>query len=199
MPRAIDRLDLDAAKKRFGEVVAAELARGITPGFSVAWVVDGQLVHAAGYGLADWEKKLPATADTIYRAGSISKLFNAMAAMQLVEQGKLDLDAPIERALPDFLIEVPFAGAGPLTARQMLCHRSGMIREAPVGGYLDPSQPTDRRHGGQRRRLRAGQSAQHEDALFQRRPDDRRPRDRGHQRASLMPSISSATCWGRWA
>ena len=108
----------------------------------MAWVVDGQVVHAAGYGLADLDKGVAATADTIYRAGSISKLFNAVAAMQLVEQGKLDLDAPIERALPEFRITVPFAGAAPITARQLLCHRSGMIRESPVGGYLDPSQPT---------------------------------------------------------
>jgi serine beta-lactamase-like protein LACTB len=62
--------------------------------------------------------------------------------MQLVEQGKLDLDAPIERALPEFRIAVPFDDAAPITARQLLCHRSGMIRECPLGGYLDDRQPT---------------------------------------------------------
>ena len=109
---------------------------------SVAWIVDGKTVHAAGYGLADLAKGTPATPETIYRAGSISKLFNAIAAMQLVEQGKLDLDAPIQAALPEFRIAIPFADAKPITARQLLCHRSGMIRESPIGGYLDCSQPT---------------------------------------------------------
>jgi serine beta-lactamase-like protein LACTB len=139
---AAEPVNLDAAKQDFGEHAQAELARGIVPGFSVAWVVDGRTVHVAGYGLADKDHAKPTTPETIYRAGSISKLFNAVAAMQLVEQGKLDLDAPIEQALPEFSISVPFADAGPITARQLLCHRSGMIRETPVGGYLDPRQPT---------------------------------------------------------
>ncbi len=135
-------LDLDSAKARYAAIVEAELARDVAPGVSVAWIVDGQTVHAAGYGLADRRANIPATADAIYRAGSISKLFNALAAVQLVEQGQLDLDAPIEQALPEFRIVVPFANAGPITARQLLCHRSGMIRESPVGGYLDNRQPT---------------------------------------------------------
>jgi CubicO group peptidase (beta-lactamase class C family) len=140
--RAHERPDLEAAKKRYAEIVAAELDRKILPGVSIAWIVDGQVVHAVGYGQADALRGVAATADTIYRAGSISKLFNAVAAVQLVEQGKLDLDAPIEKALAEFRIVVPFDNAAAITARQLLCHRSGMIREAPVGGYLDPSQPT---------------------------------------------------------
>ncbi len=127
---------------QFAELVAAELADGITPGLSVAWIVDTEVVHAAGYGLADWETNKPATADTIYRAGSISKLFNAIAVMQQVEQDKLDLDAPITKVLPGFSIIRPFTDTTPITLRQLLSHRSGMIREAPVGGYLDPSQPS---------------------------------------------------------
>ncbi len=140
--RADDRVDFQPLKDSFAESVEAELADGITPGFSVAWIVDGEVVHSAGYGLADWDAKKPATAETIYRAGSISKLFNAIAVMQQVEQGKLDLDAPIQKALPDFSIVNPFADTTPITLRQLLSHRSGMVREAPVGGYLDPSQPS---------------------------------------------------------
>jgi CubicO group peptidase (beta-lactamase class C family) len=135
-------VDYAPAKQRFAAAAAAELARGILPGFSVAWIVDGEVVHAAGYGQADWQRGISATPDTIYRAGSISKLFNAIAAVQLVEKDLLDLDAPIQQALPEFSIAVPFERARPITIRQLLCHRSGLIREAPVGGYLDPSQPT---------------------------------------------------------
>jgi CubicO group peptidase (beta-lactamase class C family) len=135
-------VDLEPARQRYAAIVADELQRGIIPGVSIAWVVDGATVHTAGFGLADRTRGVAATPDTIYRVGSISKLFNAVAAMQLVEQGRLDLDAPIQQALPDFSIVVPFPDAGPVTARQLLCHRSGMIREAPVGGYLDDRQPT---------------------------------------------------------
>jgi CubicO group peptidase (beta-lactamase class C family) len=140
--RAAEAIDFASAKDRFAQAAAAELARGILPGVSVAWVVDGEVVHSGRYGQADWQRGAPATAETIYRAGSISKLFNALAAMQLAEQGKLDLDAPIQAALPDFSIQFPFERARPITIRQLLCHRSGMIRESPLGGYLDPSQPT---------------------------------------------------------
>lgn len=138
----VDPTKLDAARRRYDEIVAAELARKIVPGVSVAWIVDGQLVHVVGYGQADFQRGVAAGPDTIYRAGSISKLFNAVAAMQLVEQGKFDLDAPIQRALPEFRIMVPFEPAIPITIRQLLCHRSGMIREAPLGGYLDNRQPS---------------------------------------------------------
>ncbi len=139
---AADQMKLDSAKQHYERIVAAELERKILPGVSVAWIVDAQVVHVAGYGQADFTRGVAAAANTIYRAGSISKLFNAVAAMQLVEQGKLDLDAPIQRALPEFHIVVPFDGAIPITARQLLCHRSSMIREAPLGGYLDNRQPT---------------------------------------------------------
>ena len=144
LARAASALDLEAAKASYAETVAAELARDILPGVSVAWIVDGKTVYATGYGLANRRAGTPATADTIYRAGSISKLFNAVAAMQLVESGKLDLDAPIQHALPEFRIVVPFDDAKPINARQLLCHRSGMIRESPVGGYLDNREPTVR-------------------------------------------------------
>ena len=167
--------DLAGAKQRYEQIVSEELARKILPGVSIAWVVDGQTVHSAGYGLADEWQKTPATPDTIYRAGSISKLFNAVAAMQMVEAGKLDLDAPIQQALPDFSIEVPFDNVGPLTARQMLCHRSGMIREAPIGGYLDNTQPGVKATVASVADCGAGESAEYKDALLQRGADDRGP------------------------
>ena len=79
--------------------------------------------------------------DSIFRAGSVSKLFNAIAVMQQVEQGKIDLDARVQSYGPQFNLVNPFEGNPPITIRQLLCHRSGMIRESPVGGYFDPSEP----------------------------------------------------------
>ncbi|MCH5374381.1 MAG: beta-lactamase family protein, partial [Planctomycetes bacterium] len=133
--------DYHNAVERLSGVVQEELDRGIISGVSIA-LVDGERVAlAAGFGLADKAREVPATATTVYRVGSISKLFTALAAMQLVEQGRFELDVPITRYLPDFRIEIPFEHAEPPTLRQLMCHRSGMVREAPVGGYLDDSQP----------------------------------------------------------
>ena len=102
-------------------------------GIAVALTDGPRLVHAAGYGEAE--------RDSVFRAGSVSKLFNAVSVMQLVEQGKLNIDAPFA-TLPGAVLPVnPFADAPAVTLRQMLCHRSGMQRESPVGGYLDDTQP----------------------------------------------------------
>jgi CubicO group peptidase (beta-lactamase class C family) len=181
---AAEKVSLAEAKQRFAKVVQEELARGILPGVSVAWVVDGEIVYEDGFGFADWDAQKPATPQTVYRAGSISKLFNAVAAMQLVERGLLDLDAPIQKALPEFQIVVPFADAIPLTARQMLCHRSGMIRESYR--RLFRSERTKReRNGSQRCALCPGKFAEHKDPLFQRGPHGGRSRRRSANRRSL--------------
>lgn len=128
---------LDAAIQTFKTKADEVIASGAFPGVAVAWIVDGETVHTAGYGMADAERKIPMTAETKFRAASISKLFNAIAAMQLVEKGKLSLDAPIEKSVAGFSILNPFEGSDPITLRMLLSHRSGLVREAPVGGYFD--------------------------------------------------------------
>ena len=64
-------------------------------------VDDQRVVWAEGFGFADKANEVAATPETIYRAGSISKLFTATAAMQLAEQGKLDIDKPLQSYLPE--------------------------------------------------------------------------------------------------
>lgn len=133
--------DYQAAIREFEDTTRAELSRGLISGLSVTLVDDQQIVYANGFGFADKARRHPAKRDTIYRCGSISKLFTAIAAMQLVEQGKLDLDKPVTDFAPDFRIVNPFPDAKPVTLRQSMCHRSGLVREAPVGGYFDDSEP----------------------------------------------------------
>lgn len=93
----------------------------LIPGMSVALVVDNQLVRERGYGLADVENNVPATPETVYRLASISKMLTGVAAMQLVEQDKLDLSAPIQRYVAKF----PEKQA-PITAELLLKHQSGI-------------------------------------------------------------------------
>jgi CubicO group peptidase (beta-lactamase class C family)/D-alanyl-D-alanine dipeptidase len=124
------------ATQRYGEA-AVELDRFIRhemqvqalPGLSIALVDGGQIVWARGYGFADPEGKVAATADTLYRAGSLSKLFTDVAILKLVDRGAFDLDAPITRYLPDFHPGNPFTT--PITLRELMTDRSGLVREAP--------------------------------------------------------------------
>jgi serine beta-lactamase-like protein LACTB len=106
---------------------------------TIALVSDQETILVRGFGFADKQKRLPSRPNTVYRAGSISKLFTAMAAMQLVEKGRLHIDKPVTEALPEFYVINPFSE--PMTLRQLMCHRSGMVRESPVGSYFDDSEP----------------------------------------------------------
>ena len=72
------------------------------PGVSAAIVKDQKLLWARGFGFADLEKRIPAAPDTVYSIASLTKTFAATLVMQLVEQGKLDLDEPISRYSSDF-------------------------------------------------------------------------------------------------
>ncbi|MBX7074464.1 MAG: beta-lactamase family protein [Pirellulales bacterium] len=101
--------------------VTALMESQLIPGLSLAIVDDNALVLAKGYGLADLENDVPATENTVYRLASISKMLTAVAAMQLAEQGKLDLDAPIQKYVPAFPKK-----QWPVTARNLLKHQSGI-------------------------------------------------------------------------
>jgi len=109
------------------------------PIVSIALVDDQQVVWAKGFGIVDSASHRLAGPQTVFRVGSVSKLFTDVAIMQLVEQGKLDLDAPVTRYLPDFHPHNPFDKA--ITLRQLMSHRSGLVREPPVGSYFDSTSP----------------------------------------------------------
>jgi serine beta-lactamase-like protein LACTB, mitochondrial len=97
------------------------MAASKAPGISAAVVQDGEFVWSAGYGMADLENSVPATSQTLYRLGSISKSITATAAMELWEQGKLDLDSPVQKYCPAFP-QKPW----PITTRELLGHLGGI-------------------------------------------------------------------------
>ncbi|HZT82794.1 MAG TPA: serine hydrolase [Gemmataceae bacterium] len=126
--------------KALEAVIAHEVRAKGLPAVSVALVDDQRIVWARGFGFADPKAKTPAAAETVYRVGSVSKLFTDIAVMRLVEQGKLDLDAPVPKYLPDFKPKSRFDK--PITLRQLMAHRSGLVREPPVGNYFDDTGPS---------------------------------------------------------
>ncbi|MGO1069943.1 serine hydrolase domain-containing protein [Lysobacter sp. CA199] len=132
-------------------LVPAALTRGGLAGAVAVVVKDGQMVLAKGYGYADREQRKPMDANrTLVRPGSISKLFTWTAVMQLVERGKLDLDADINTYL-DF--RIPDYHGQSLTMRHLMTHSGGFeesgkylfvenrARLMPLGAYLKTVQP----------------------------------------------------------
>ncbi len=124
----------------YGEVAAAletmierERSQKDLRALSIALVDGDEVVWARGFG--ERAPGVPATAETVYRVGSVSKMFTDMAVMQFVEAGELDLDAPVQEYVPEFSPDNP-AGT-PITLRQLMSHRAGIIREPPAGHYFD--------------------------------------------------------------
>jgi CubicO group peptidase (beta-lactamase class C family) len=115
-----------------------QLEQADIAGAVVTVVKDGQLLFSRGYGYSDYEKKTPVSPEnTLFRPGSISKLFTWTAVMQQVEQGKLQLDRDVNDYL-DFKIPAKFGK--PTTLRDIMTHRSGLeetIKDLFVGSDKD--------------------------------------------------------------
>lgn len=96
------------------------------PGLSIAIVHDQEIIYARGFGWADRKRNLRATPHTVYRMGSISKVFTATAIMQLAEKNLINIDDPIRAYIPFFLIRSPLGPHKPITLRQLLTHYGGL-------------------------------------------------------------------------
>ena len=111
--------------EEFSDFVRAGMASQHVPGLSLVALEEGRIVHQAGFGLADLEARRPMTPDTLMNIASVTKTITCTAVMQLHEQGRLDLDGPIDPYLP-FKVRNPGFAGQPLTARQLLTHTSSV-------------------------------------------------------------------------
>jgi CubicO group peptidase (beta-lactamase class C family)/D-alanyl-D-alanine dipeptidase len=118
--------------------ITHELVAKSIPAISIALVDKGEVVWARGFGLARPDST-PATASTVFRAGTLSEVITILAALRQVEQGRISLDSPVTTYLPDFR---PRGSITPITIRELLSHTSGLPQEPPVGGLNDASYPT---------------------------------------------------------
>lgn len=107
--------------------VNAAMATWKVPGIGLALVRNDSVIYAKGYGVREIGKPAPVDERTIFAIGSSSKAFTAAAVAMLVDQGKVDLDAPVTRYLPGFQLFDPYA-TRELTVRDILSHRSGLAR-----------------------------------------------------------------------
>lgn len=121
--RAIEAVEISpaiAAKIDAALEAVTGTSSGQSPALSVAVLEHGKIVYARAFGVSDLAAKIPATPHTRFRIGSVTKMFTAVSIMQLVEAGRLKLDAPLAAYLPD----APHASE--VTIRQLLMHRSGI-------------------------------------------------------------------------
>ena len=120
------RGDYSLMRKEISKLIKKKMKKNDVVGLSIA-VVDGQkIVWTDGFGWADKKNKVKATPETVYRVGSITKLFTVTSAMQLAEQGKIDIDQPLQDVLPQFEMKSRFQNADPITLRNIMTHHSGI-------------------------------------------------------------------------
>ena len=118
---------IDAAAKEF-------MQRENIPGAAWGIVVNGALVHVGTAGYRELATKSPVTADTVFRIASMTKSFTAMAIMKLRDEGKLALDDPAERYVPELkALKYPTSDSPRVTVRHLLSHAEGFPEDNPWG------------------------------------------------------------------
>ncbi|MFO0983430.1 MAG: serine hydrolase domain-containing protein [Planctomycetota bacterium] len=129
------------ARARIDQLAEAALRDGPVAGLSIAVGRGSETIFASGYGYADVENGVPATPETVYRIGSITKQFTAAAILSLRAEGKLALDDPLTRHLPEF----PTRGHQ-VTIHHLLTHSSGIKSYTELGPRWTRTVPLDMTH-----------------------------------------------------
>jgi CubicO group peptidase (beta-lactamase class C family) len=122
VPRAADARTIAEIRR----LIEAEMKAHNVPGLSIA-LVDAEGVRwSQGFGYADLANRHAATTTTLFPAGTLTMTLTAAAVMQQVERGRIELDAPVTRYLPEFAPRSRYPDARPITVRQLLSHHAGL-------------------------------------------------------------------------
>ncbi len=113
------------AAERLQRVIPDLMKKGDVPGLSVALIRDGKTVWNRGFGVTNSVTKVPVTEETVFEAASLSKPVFAYSVLKLVDEGKLDLDAPLNKYLPGNYDAADDARITKITARNVLTHTTG--------------------------------------------------------------------------
>lgn len=128
-----DRMEkLQTAFPKVDEIFRRYAADKHIPGMVWGIVIDGQLAHVGTFGVQDLTTKAPVTETTAFRIASMTKSFTALAILKLRDQGKLSLEDPVSKWIPEFAhIELPTRDSAPLKIRQLMSHSAGLPEDNP--------------------------------------------------------------------
>lgn len=121
---------LESAFPEIDDAIDKTQAELKLPGLAVGIVIDGRLAHVATAGQRDQARQLPVTPETVFRIASVTKTLTAAAIVKLRDAGKLELDAPASKYLPELArVRYPTRDSRPITLRHLLTHSSGLARD----------------------------------------------------------------------
>jgi CubicO group peptidase (beta-lactamase class C family) len=125
---------LESALPEVDQIFSRYAAERKIPGLVWGIVIDGRLAHVESAGVRDRSSNAPVTAGTVYRIASMTKSFTALAILKLRDEGKLSLEDPVSKWLPEFAhMELPTRDTAPLRIRQLLSHSAGFPEDNPWG------------------------------------------------------------------
>src|SRR5262249_11521495 len=129
-----DRRGLAAGFAEIDRLMKEYAAQAHAPGAAWGVIVDGQLAHTGVTGYRDLATKSPVDADTVFRIASMTKSFTAMSILKLRDEGKLSLDDPAERYVPELkALKYPTTDSPKITVRHLLSHAEGFPEDNPWG------------------------------------------------------------------
>jgi len=129
-----DRAKLAAAFADIDRAFTDFVAQAHVPGAAWGIIVDGELVHSLATGFRDVPTKAPVDSDTVFRIASMTKSFTAMSILKLRDEGKLSLDDPVERYVPELKgLTYPTSDSPRITIRHLLSHSAGFPEDNPWG------------------------------------------------------------------
>jgi CubicO group peptidase (beta-lactamase class C family)/D-alanyl-D-alanine dipeptidase len=137
--RAVTQPQISEIAAAMQGVLQSEQKSFAMPSVGVAVFDCAGMLWVGAAGFSDKNQLVPAGADTVFRAGSVTKPLTELVMMRLVDRGVLDLDAPVRRYLRDFAPKNPFQT--PITLRMLATHSAGLVREPPLGSYFATTTP----------------------------------------------------------
>ncbi|HTU66657.1 MAG TPA: serine hydrolase domain-containing protein [Steroidobacteraceae bacterium] len=141
---AAEPADVPQVAASLDPLFTAFMAENHVPGLVFGVVHDGKLVYTRGLGIQDTATHTPVDADTVFRIASMSKQFSALATLKLRDAGKLELDAPAERYLPELARwKYPTADSPKIRVRDLLSHAAGFVTDDPWGDRQLPMSEDD--------------------------------------------------------
>jgi CubicO group peptidase (beta-lactamase class C family) len=141
-PANLTRGDYSYVKAHMAWAIEREMRQHAVVGLSVALVDDQNVVWAQGFGYADKAGNIRATPDTVFRVGSVSKLFTTIAALQLAEQGRLSFSDPLRKAVPEFSLRTHAGIETDVTLHQLATHHAGLPRDLAQGMWGEQALPS---------------------------------------------------------
>lgn len=142
---APDRMEkLQKAFPTIDEIFSRYAADKHIPGMVWGIVIDGQLAHVGTFGVQDLTTKTPVSETTAFRIASMTKSFTVLAILKLRDQGKLSLEDPVSKWIPEFAnIELPTGDSAPLNIRQLMSHSAGFPEDNPWADQQLAASETD--------------------------------------------------------